>query len=52
MTIVSPLPSVDGLMAATAKVMNLTMVTRNVRHFQGTGLRLLNPFGDVAPEIR
>ena len=37
-------PVVDGLLAATAKVHNLTLVTRNVQHFQGLGVSLLNPF--------
>lgn len=38
------LPVVDALLAATARVHNLTLVTRNVRDFVGTGARLLNPF--------
>lgn len=37
-------PAVDGLMAATAKVNNLTLVTRNLSHVQGLGADLLNPF--------
>ena len=36
---------VDGLMAATASVHDLTLVTRNVVDVSGTGVRLLNPFG-------
>lgn len=48
----NPLPAIDGLMAATAKVMNLTMVTRNVRHYAGTDLRLLNPFDDTPVRFR
>ena len=36
--------AVDGLLAATAIVHNLTMVTRNVSHAQGLGADLLNPF--------
>ena len=39
-----PLPVVDGLMAATAKVMDWTFVTRDVGHLARTGVRLLNPF--------
>lgn len=39
-----PLPSVDGLLAATARVHNLTLVTRNVADVARTGVRLLNPF--------
>lgn len=38
------LPVVDALLAATARVHNLTLVTRNVRDFAGTGARLVNPF--------
>ena len=36
--------SVDGLIAATAKVYRLTVVTRNVRHFAQTGVPVVNPF--------
>ena len=36
----------DLLLAATALVHGLTVVTRNVRHFEPTGVRVLNPFGD------
>jgi toxin FitB len=43
-----PLPVVDGLMAATAKVMDWTFVTRDAGHLAGTGVRLLNPFGAPA----
>jgi hypothetical protein len=39
-----PLSTSDGLMAATALVHDLTLVTRNVRDFDGTGVRLLDPF--------
>lgn len=39
-----PLPVVDGLMAATAKVRGWTLVTRNVSDLARTGVRLLNPF--------
>jgi predicted nucleic acid-binding protein len=34
----------DSLLAATALVHNLTVVTRNVKHFQGTGVAILNPW--------
>ncbi len=37
-------PVVDGLLAATAKVHNLTLVTRNIQNVQGLGVNLLNPF--------
>ncbi len=34
----------DALIAATAKVHDFTLATRNVRDFQGWGLQLTNPF--------
>lgn len=34
----------DKQIAATALIHDLTLVTRNVRHFEGLGVRLLNPF--------
>lgn len=37
-------PVVDSLLAATALVHDLTLVTRNVRDVADTGVRLLNPF--------
>lgn len=39
-----PLPVVDGLMAATALVHGLTLVTRNVADVAPSGIRVLNPF--------
>jgi toxin FitB len=39
-----PLPVIDGLMAATAKVRDWTFVTRNVADLRRTDVRLLNPF--------
>ena len=39
-----PLPTVDAMIAATALVHDLTLVTRNVKDVAGTGVRLLNPF--------
>ncbi len=41
---VDPLPTVDSLMAATAHVQDLTLVTRNVRDVDRTGVAVLNPF--------
>lgn len=38
------LPTLDGLLAATALVHNLKMVTRNVKDFEIPGLEVLNPF--------
>lgn len=40
----SPLPVADGLIAATALVHGLTLVTRNVRDFERSGVSLLNPW--------
>lgn len=40
------LPMVDGLIAATALVHDLTLWTRNTRDFHGTGVRLFNPWED------
>jgi toxin FitB len=40
----SPLPVIDGLLAATALVHGLTLVTRNTSDVARTGVRLLNPF--------
>src|SRR5437016_13653691 len=39
----NPLPLIDGLLAATAKVHGLTLVTRNVADTGVTGVPLLDP---------
>lgn len=44
MNLPDPVSIVDGLMAATAKVRNMTFVTRNTSDVARTGVRLLNPF--------
>lgn len=44
MNVPDPLPVVDGLLAATAMVLGLTFVTRNVADVEGTGVKLLDPF--------
>lgn len=36
-------PVIDGLLAATAQVHDLTVVTRTTRDFAGLGVRVLNP---------
>jgi predicted nucleic acid-binding protein len=38
--------ALDKLIAATALTYDLTVVTRNVKDFEHTGVRLLNPFVD------
>lgn len=43
-----PIPTIDGLLAATALAHNLIMVTRNTVHVARTGARLLNPFEERA----
>jgi toxin FitB len=40
----NPLPVIDGLLAATAKVHGLTLVTHNVADLAVTRLPLLDPF--------
>jgi toxin FitB len=44
MGIPDPLPLIDGLLAATAKVHGLTLVTRNVADIAVAGVPLLDPF--------
>ena len=39
-----PLEDRDSLIAATALVHGMTVVTRNTAHFQHTGVALLNPW--------
>ncbi len=41
---VRPLPPEDGLLAATAAVHRLTLVTRNVKNVEGLGVPVLNPW--------
>ena len=40
----NPLPVVDGLLAATAKVSGLTLATRNTGDIARSGVSFLNPF--------
>lgn len=44
------LPAIDSLLAATAVVHDLTVITRNSRDFLRCGARVENPWGDVEPE--
>ncbi|MGE5281785.1 MAG: type II toxin-antitoxin system VapC family toxin [Chloroflexota bacterium] len=46
MSVPDPLPVIDGLLAATASILGLTLVTRNVADVEGTGIELLDPFSD------
>lgn len=39
---------IDNLIAATALCHNLTIVTRNVKHFEPTGVRIVDPFRSPA----
>jgi predicted nucleic acid-binding protein len=39
-----PVPVIDGLMAATALVHELTLVTRNTTDVEATGVALMDPF--------
>lgn len=39
-----PLPEMDALIAATAIAHDLTLVTRNIKDFERTTVRLLNPW--------
>ncbi len=40
----SPLPVIDSLLAATAKIHGLTLVTRNVKEMERTGVGYVNPW--------
>ena len=40
----NPLPAVDGLIAATAKVRDMTLVTRNIADTARTGVKTINPW--------
>jgi len=44
MTATRSLPTIDSLLAATAKIHGLTLVTRNVTDMAATGVPYLNPF--------
>lgn len=39
-----PMPAIDGLIAATALHYRLTVVTRNVRDMEASGVSLFNPW--------
>ena len=44
MNVPDPLPVVDGLLAATAKVAGLRLATRNAADIASTGVSLFDPF--------
>lgn len=44
MNVPDPLPVIDGLLAATASVLGLTLATRNTADIARTGVSCLNPF--------
>jgi toxin FitB len=44
LSVPDPLPLIDGLLAATAKVQGLTLVTRNAADIKRTGVSVLDPF--------
>ena len=44
----NPRPFRDGLIAATALVHGMTVVTRNLADFEGTGVAMLNPWDPMA----
>lgn len=48
MTAARSVPSIDALLAATAKVHRMTLVTRNLPDVIGLGADLLNPFEPIA----
>jgi len=48
--VADPLPVLDSLLAATARVHDLTLVTRNIKDVKRSGVTLLNPF-DFQPKV-
>ena len=44
LSVPDPLPLIDGLLAATAKVHGLTLVTRNTADVERTGVAIVDPF--------
>jgi predicted nucleic acid-binding protein len=44
MNVPDPLPVIDGLLAATAKIRGLTLATRNTSDIARTGVAFVNPF--------
>ncbi len=44
MNVPDPLPVIDSLLAATAKIHGLALITRNTKNIIRTGVSCLNPF--------
>jgi predicted nucleic acid-binding protein len=44
MNAIRPIPVIDGLLAATAKIHRMTLVTRNIIDVADLGAAVLNPF--------
>ena len=44
---VRQIPVIDGLLAATARALDMTLVTRNTSDVDGLGARVLNPFASA-----
>lgn len=44
LSVPDPVPVIDGLLAATAMVHDLTLVTRNTKDVARTGVKLFDPF--------
>jgi toxin FitB len=49
MTDARPLPAYAGLIAATALVNNMTVVTRNTADFRRIGVTAVDPWSDERP---
>jgi predicted nucleic acid-binding protein len=49
MNVPDPIPVLDGLMAATARVNGLVLATRNIKDVARTGVRSVNPFHSRPP---
>ena len=45
-----PLPAIDSLLAATALMRGLTLVTRNVNDFNLPSLKIVNPWNEPSAE--
>ena len=48
MNVPDPIGTIDGLLAATAKVNRFTLVARNTADLERTGVALLNPLEPVS----